>query len=210
MRTKIFHWDEDGNGWKPDGIPEFDAGNATTVAHDVLEHVNDESGFKWELLAFGAILYGRAFRDSRSYVTTFVHDLSGFLRNENFVVPESRAVAPLPVQSEKVLVEMRKGLLQKYERENDDFLSFLMGKPEVNLRIAAAAIDRCLPWIRRGYRLAKRMHRDHTRGDFKAYVDGLVQAVLDDHEANPPVTGDTLTIHADRKALTFELVRGHE
>lgn len=62
--TRQFVWDRNRitgmMGWVPEPLPQFDAGTAFHVAHDVLEHVNEtDASLEAEMRAFGATIYLR-------------------------------------------------------------------------------------------------------------------------------------------------------
>lgn len=209
MHTRKFVWEEkeQERGWKPVDAPDFGPGGPTVVAHDTLEHFTSSENFKDELLAFCAIIYGRAFREESDYEQhALPHDLGRFLIEQDFNVPKSKKPnRSLPARQEKMLERMKEEVLLGYEATN--VLSAIFHRDGMDIERATKALDRCLPWIRRGYRLAERLNRGHTRAEFKQYVDRLRIAIFEDHDKNPPEEGDTLTIHADKKNLEFQLIR---
>lgn len=205
MRTKSFVWDAKADGWKPETQPTFTAGPGFLVAHDVLEHFNDDPAFKNELLAFGSTLYGR-FHDDNIMIDVSSDDLSSFLIDEHFEidVPSQRWNKPLadPVAEQQLKAFIRRTGAKAVLK------SVLSGSYAPSHKIQEA-VERCEVWIRLGYRIAAR--RFIKRGPYAVRrLFGLIaDAVNDDHDEYAPKAGDRLTIELNTETLDFSLQRSH-
>lgn len=199
--SRSFVWTPRGNhgGWKPVDAPTFDPGLPVHVAHDTLEHFTSDEAFHNELMAFGSILYGRAYTDpSGEMMRVAADDLSGFLLAQDFKVKHAvtRWDRPLKdVRAEKLVNEMLTFAYMKLLLEH--------GVPSPT---AQSALKQSAPWIRLGYRLAERRWKgDHAALD-KMFVD-VFNRVADDHDRNVPHVGEHLTVTVDTEAHKVKLQR---
>ena len=192
------HYNENGRdytreGWLPEGAPNFDPGIPVHVAHDTLEHFNGSEAFHRELMAFGSILYGRAYTDpTGEMIEVASDDLSGFLEAQNFGVKHAMTRWDRPLKDPKAERMVRQLVDQAYIK-----LAMFKGVPP---KLAKQATAQCAPWIRLGYRLADR----RWKGDHEALDSMFVEVfnkVAFDHNIRHPHVGDRLTVDIDTNRL---------
>lgn len=191
QHARSFTWAvKDGReGWLPDGAPNFDPGVPVHVAHDTLEHFNGSESFKNELLAFGSIIFGRAYMDTTGQMIEVAsNDLSGFLVNQKLEV--EKAVTRWDRKLDDPYAESLVGHLAQLT-----YMKLIMhyGVPP---QLAARTVEKCLPWVRLGYRLADRRWKgDHHMLD--SLFERVFHRVIHDHDAHFPHVGDHLTVKID-------------
>lgn len=196
------------------------------VAHDTVEHFGNKEGWDRELIAFGATLYGRAQFDADMFknVTT---DFVNFMNEEqNWVVPQPKArwTVPMAEEDEKWLqlfIRSCKTYI-KFAQEHKETCSCGKCKPMQPPPDVDAVLQAAVAWMRRGYKLARRLHHGRNAGDIATlemkitkavnkhdFGDTNPLAVILGLEPDPEVNhkeGDKLTVLVNRKDNTFQLV----
>lgn len=202
-------------GWKPDGCPNFYAGRAHHVAHDVIDHARDTEDFEGELMAFGATLFGRvtgvhSSSDRNGQIEGTAHDLAAFLSKEKY-----QFKAPKPYARRLRLDDAAEKYLKLILNESISFTARDAGRctdptcgcgsksmSEVLFRFVQEDVA---SWIRLGYRLAKRTYKDPFA--MNKMFHNLADDVGVDHDARRPYNGDKLTVTVDTVKHTYSLHR---
>lgn len=209
IRSKTFVWtyggDYNDGGWKPEGMPNFYAGGPVIVAHDTVEHFNDNPAFHYELLAFGATVYARMHEDdTEGQVDVSADDLIGFLKKEDLKVrsPNQRWDKPLAdAEDERRLRTMmdqtRSRLMFHYD--------FMYGRQKSDQ--AAEAVKRSEVWIRLGYRIAARKYKKHGPAKFFGLFKQIFDATYNDFDYRVPEPGERLTVSFDTDTLQYKFLR---
>lgn len=152
---KTFTWKTDENGtdgWIPDSNPSFWASDARIVAHDTLEHFQDDTGdAAGELQALGAVLLGRLQHDSNLTSKGLASDLT-------FLAWQIADQMPTTAKISRKL--------------SDDYAEEILGHALQNFRESEEAIEssitpeqlqHVLSFIRTGYRRALRRYKNGFR-----------------------------------------------
>ena len=225
-RTKKFEWvdsDIDGHeGWRPVGMPHFNAGANIIVAHDTLEHVTDKEPFKYELMAFGHTIYGRLRDPHIGSYDISTGDLVGFLIKREFSMgdipePPARWMKPLADVQAEADIQRFMTLAGSNAKHEEMFGKVTYYEAEMDRKIPAratpeqreACLRRCEGWIRLGYRIAARLSGggSHNRRAYAKLFQTLFEVAADEHDAIYPAEGDTLTVTFNRQTLRFKMYR---
>jgi hypothetical protein len=204
LRKKSFIWSmERGGGWKPEDQPEFNAGGPVIVAHDTIEHLNSSTKFEHELIAFGSILYGRAYLD-RGMVDVMSDDLTKFLLEQDMKVAKPRDRWSKPLHDmhaegalQAVLLTVKLQLM----------LSVMTGRIDSADAVYDTLDHRVAPWMRLGFLLNERRYKGHTHEQVYAAFKHVFDETIDDHEAELPQIGDRLVVTFNTKTLRTHVER---
>lgn len=213
------------DGWLPKGAPDFDPGYPVHVAHDTLEHISCSEDFKFELMAFGATLFGRGFEGPSEQVESSSSDLGGFLLAEMKKRPTMEEGLTF---IEPVAEEWRGKALDDLDGERLIERVLAGAKREINFRLsinlmttrteryasvlhevmerAPALVESCRDWMRMGWRLnVRRWHGD------RALANDMFKRVynisVDGYNERTPVYGEEMTISVDIPSNTINLTR---
>lgn len=211
--TRKFVWGEDkefgGEGWIPEGMPDFNAGVGMTMAHDVLEHFSaDDASIEAEFMAFGSTLYIRAegsyWANTNSYIVDPAHHMSSdatrFIMDTLYrgqcIRSPGRTITLETVdgyESELVIKAFRENCLQQFRNGYDTQERY------EHRRGFRQALENAIGWMRRGYRKARRRWMPHSPYEMTSFFIQTEKQL--DKLANHGEYGDTLVVTVDPKKL---------
>lgn len=181
VRRFVYGIDDDfGNaGWILPGVPGYNAGDGLTVAHDTLEHrPNDNGTVEDELMALGALLWLRVETGYQAqYFPNGLHagthmivtgDISRMLLNlvqdvaQDDCLLQALPRASRPLSDDDAEQSMRKAVAESIASTIAE-TGYQSIDPELvqawNAKLQEPeTYDRCLGWLRAGYRNAKRRY----------------------------------------------------
>lgn len=211
-KTKTFIWAEKQKGWRPINCPNFDGGRAFTVAHDTIEHLNDNEDFRWEVIAFGVALYGRMNplnENWRSSLEAGSSDLADFSAEQEYLIPKSSAYANKlvldPDGENRLQMFINNGILSSDLANRSIVAMFSPFARKLNTTKFQSVSEDIKSWMRLGYKMAERFYGS-PRTEIKLFklVDDLVS---ENHNAMLPVAGDKLTVTANIEDVSVSLNR---
>lgn len=208
-----------GYGWVPVGAEAFDAGVPAVVAHDVLEHLAYNEDFKGELLAFGTTLFGRVIgrmaedsRGSRIQIEASGSDLSAFLAQQKYVVPEPRPFAQklrLGAMAETALLTIteearHQTCLPQSSCSDPECAACRTQNDHISPGQFEEQNEKVLAWMRLGYKMAERFYGKPERL-FRLFTT-LCDAIAEDHDDRLPKNGEKLRVEVDTERMAIKLI----
>jgi hypothetical protein len=208
MPSRTFNFGTDqngGQGWIMRGMPHFDAVQGLGAAHDTIEHFGLGARLEDELLAFGAILFGRGeggywnMRANRTFRTGYAYQASGDLAR--FLAEARLEVQPIkPLLLDEHLEEMLEELPEHVLTSLGDELE-CWGMEDASEAQILNAIGHAINWIRRGYNKAAK--RFTCSPDFVAVMFDSIERDVD--AIKGAEEGDTLKISFDLDGLNWDV-----
>lgn len=194
--------DETGDrGWIPEGMDNANISYARGIAHDTLEHAVDKvNGFEGEMMALGALMWGRGIAGTLPNSRTGLkYDIAFSL--ENIIYKDQTLKDPGKTYRlsnidegdwfEEIFEEqVYQGILQFRNETREDGLIYGLTDSEVKRRI--------IGWLRRGVRAAIKMY--YTKHKLDSYEVAMlfdkVMGMADKpkYKADNYYTGDRLKV----------------
>lgn len=188
-------------GWRPFNAPDnFDFGPPHLVAHDLLEHLNqNDFSLEGEMQASGATLLTRFTGNYNKYqrdmelLAIIVSDMVGFLMRDPRPLqpPPTERVQPLPLWLETIVNDFVPNAARNERNSKRDTETYFNQYTEEQLmqRVVTA-----MDWMRVGYREAEELYRGIDPRTLDDTFVGIANAVQGVSMHNAAMPGDRLTI----------------
>lgn len=206
-RVRTFNWvKNDGHGifgWQAEDNPHFTPVLGFGLAHDVVEHMDNEQGMDAEMRAFGVLVYGRGchgyFHDDAHLANSLASDLNSFYKDG--------AEDPSDIDEPLLLGEEGIDGIEIENHINNFLDAFESGMDEALIADPAwpqSRMDRVKENItghmRRGVRMAHAAHGSsgNTFRAFQYVEDHLaVMGIASEYDREEFVEGDKLMVIVD-------------
>lgn len=204
MRQRIFEWDIERKGWRPeDAPPSFYSGPGFLVAHDVIDHMTNTPSFEAELTATGAAMYGRAYQDEEG-LSIIADDFADFLIDQDFKVKPASARLSRELDDDG---EKHISRVMHYATRRLILKSIIQGISSLKKEVAAESLKRSADWMRVGWRMAERAYRGNKHSAVTQAYFTLTSKINNDHDASEPYEGERLLVKFNHRTLRSSLKR---